>query len=143
MKEKQCSNCNQTKSIDHFWKRSRAKDGYNSSCVDCVRIQNQTSYKNHWTKNRIRIDANNYKITEQLREKCSIIKHDVGCSFCKENDPVCLDFHHKDKKTKILGVSSMICRHRPWNVIEQEISKCIVICSNCHRKIHGGTLTLK
>lgn len=140
MVNKKCSACGQVKSINDFWKRVRAKDGYNSSCIHCVRTQNSNSYKNHWLKNRKRIDANNYLITEQLREKCNLIKHNMGCYFCKENNPVCLDFHHKNKNSKTLGISSMIGRHRVWATIENEISKCIVVCANCHRKIHAGEL---
>lgn len=140
--KKECASCKQAKCLTEFWKRERAKDGYNSSCINCVRIQNQSSYKNHWAKNRKRIDSNNFIITEKLREQCNQIKHSIGCLFCKESDPVCLDFHHKDKTTKVLGVSNMIGRHRPWSVIENEISKCVVICANCHRKIHAGNITL-
>lgn len=137
-----CSHCKQSKDITQFWKRKRAKDGYNSSCIDCVRSQNQKSYKNHWKKNRIRIDANNYLIGERLREQCNQIKHNVGCHFCQEHDPVCLDFHHRDPSTKILNISEMVARHRRWKTIQTEIEKCLVICANCHRKIHAGILTL-
>lgn len=62
-------------------------------------------------------------------------KHERGCKFCPENDPRCLDFHHKDPKSKVKGIST------PWMLggkrerLMKEIKKCILICSNCHRKL--------
>jgi hypothetical protein len=139
---KQCACCKKTKSISEFWKRARAKDGYTSSCIECVRTQNQQSYKTHWTKNRKRLDGNHYRVTEQLREKCNQIKHQRGCHFCQEIDPICLDFHHKDKDKKLCMISKMITTHKPWSNIELEINKCLVVCANCHRKLHAGVLGL-
>jgi hypothetical protein len=139
---KLCACCKQIKPIQSFWKRIRAKDGYASSCIDCIRIQNQKSYKNHWVKNRTRIDSNHYQFIEAFREKCNQIKHVSGCFFCKENDPICLDFHHKDSTNKQYTISKMINSHKNWICIQLEIDKCIVICANCHRKVHAGVLNV-
>lgn len=60
-------------------------------------------------------------------------KAERGCSECDENHPACLDFHHpNDDKEK--GVANMITRSR--SSIQKEIDKCIILCSNCHRKKH-------
>lgn len=138
-----CSCCKQEKNVNDFWKRARAKDGYTSACKDCMRIMNQKSYKNFWAKNRARIDSNHYRITEMMREKCNQIKHERCCNFCKENDPICLDFHHKVPKQKTLSISAMINRHSSWDKISLEIDKCAVVCANCHRKIHAGFLNFE
>jgi hypothetical protein len=49
-------------------------------------------------------------------------------------EPACLDFHHQDRVSKDEAVSRMLT----WSMdkIMHEISKCIVLCSNCHRKEH-------
>ena len=59
------------------------------------------------------------------------------CSVCGEPHPACLDFHHKNKADKEMGIAQF-CRTKVVSkeVIEKEISKCIVLCSNCHRKLH-------
>lgn len=141
MTEKLCACCNQIKSIEHFWKRARAKDGFTPSCIDCVRKQNQQSYKNHWVKNRKRIDCNHYRKVEELREWVNQIKHEHGCLFCEQNEPVCLQFHHIKKETKYLCISALINRKQKQK-IEEEMKKCVVVCANCHLKLHSGILVL-
>lgn len=93
-------------------------------------------------KNRTRIDEHNAKITAELRDKCNQIKHNKGCFYCPETEPVCLDFHHKDKQTKKQNISVMIGSHWSWDKIQTEMDKCIIVCSNCHRKLHAGISVL-
>jgi hypothetical protein len=63
----------------------------------------------------------------------------LSCSVCGENDPVCLDFHHVDPTTKEGTVSQMVNEFRSKTSILLEVSKCEVVCANCHRKIHAKT----
>jgi hypothetical protein len=53
-----------------------------------------------------------------------------------------LDFHHLDesKKSFSLGTRGLT---RSWTKIEEEIQKCILVCSNCHREIHAGLVDLQ
>jgi 5-methylcytosine-specific restriction endonuclease McrA len=62
-------------------------------------------------------------------------KAKIGCIHCSEADPICLDFHHPDSTIKENNISDMITK-RSRAYIEEEISRCVVICSNCHRKEH-------
>lgn len=62
-----------------------------------------------------------------------------GCCICGETDIACLDFHHiRDKKCQ---VSHMLTYS--YNKIEEEINKCVILCSNCHRKLHYYNLTIE
>ena len=45
--------------------------------------------------------------------------------------PECMDFHHLDKTTKSFSIGMNITRTRV--ALEDEISKCIILCANCHR----------
>jgi hypothetical protein len=57
------------------------------------------------------------------------------CALCQQSfDPVCFDFHHIEPGTKEIAIASIL--HKPWKKIKQEIDKCIIVCSNCHRILH-------
>lgn len=47
--------------------------------------------------------------------------------------PTCvMDFHHRDPAEKIAAVTNLLLNAGRQKVIE-EIAKCDLICSNCHR----------
>ena len=79
------------------------------------------------TKDRVR----------QLRTWFKEYKQGLSCSVCGESNPWCLDFHHRDPKTKDANPSAMIDQ-KGWGIerIMEELEKCDVLCSNCHRKKH-------
>jgi hypothetical protein len=70
------------------------------------------------------------KVRKSLLEYLS----DKYCADCKENDPVVLDFDHRDPKTKFKSVSRMLAGHYSWASVLAEIGKCDVRCANCHRR---------
>lgn len=67
-------------------------------------------------------------------------KSKLCCSKCSENHPATLDFHHKSGKDKKMGVTLMAYHGYAVECILDEISKCLVLCANCHRKIHFSKL---
>lgn len=60
----------------------------------------------------------------------------LKCNRCPENDWAVLDFHHSDPEEKDMEVSTMVSHAWSKEKILKEISKCEVLCSNCHRKHH-------
>ena len=46
-----------------------------------------------------------------------------------------LDFHHLNPKEKDFNLSNRNL-NMDWDVIKEELDKCILVCSNCHREIH-------
>lgn len=70
------------------------------------------------------------------REYVRSIKDQLFCSQCKENHPAVLDFHHPDPLQKEFSISRAISTGQSIKKIQSEISKCIILCSNCHRKLH-------
>jgi hypothetical protein len=57
-----------------------------------------------------------------------------GCSYCSEDDPARLDFHHVGEKRGT--VARMVVDDRPRSEIRAEIESCSVLCANCHRQRH-------
>jgi len=71
---------------------------------------------------------------EAKRKWVAEIKSNHGCRECDEDDPRCLDFHHTGDKSE--NVSTMVWDDASKESLRDEISKCVVLCANCHRKKH-------
>jgi len=50
-----------------------------------------------------------------------------------------LEFHHLIPDTKDFGIGSRGYT-RSWKMVKMELDKCVIVCANCHREIHGGLL---
>ena len=63
------------------------------------------------------------------------------CVICGEASSCCLEFHHLDKRNKLFTISSAICNIKiNMKSLKAEIRKCVIICSNCHKKLHYNEL---
>ena len=58
------------------------------------------------------------------------------CVDCGENDPIVLDFDHRNPEEKSFSISTRATRGggAAIKTLEAEIGKCDVRCSNCHRR---------
>ena len=92
--------------------------------------------KAHYEKNKAAVIARVAKNKKANRAWFSTFKRTLKCTNCGEDHPATLDFHHvihgKDNKKVNELVSDGHARAR----IILEIAKCVVLCSNCHRKHH-------
>jgi len=61
---------------------------------------------------------------------------DKKCEMCGEDHPGVLDWHHKDPSTKRANIPTMISQNISIAAVVAEMDKCIIVCANCHRKIH-------
>jgi hypothetical protein len=60
-------------------------------------------------------------------------KLELGCESCGYNEhPVALEFDHLDPSTKKYSIGSQLMS-MSWKAIYEEISKCRVLCANCHQ----------
>lgn len=56
------------------------------------------------------------------------------CTDCGNCFPVCcMDFDHKEGTIKAYNVGSMFAHHYSRELIQTELDKCELVCSNCHR----------
>ena len=93
----------------------------------------------HWlfiSKRSINV-TNHRKIRKQ-----DLIKVKGGkCCICGFSFyPEALEFHHVNPREKSYQLSSGSCR--AWEKDLQEVKKCALVCSNCHKGIHAGILTV-
>lgn len=65
-------------------------------------------------------------------------KAEKGCSRCAEDDPVCLEFHHSDPDAKEFSIALGLRNGYAVKRVQEEMQKCVVLCSNCHKKEHAA-----
>lgn len=94
-------------------------------CRTCSREQNRVNYGNRSESIKRSRSKHRQPVFEYLKEN--------PCVDCGEADPVVLEFDHV-RGTKKQAVSSMINRGFSIDVIFEEIAKCDVRCSNCHKR---------
>lgn len=75
--------------------------------------------------------------------KLLVIEYKGGkCIICGyDKYPGAFDLHHVDGSTKEFGLS-MEGLTRSWEKTKAEADKCVLVCANCHREIHGGLAQL-
>ncbi|PSQ37951.1 hypothetical protein BRD13_08600 [Halobacteriales archaeon SW_5_70_135] len=93
--------------------------------------QQRWYYKNR--KRRIAVkDERRVELRQWFRERK---RDEHECARCEESRPAALDFHH-DGEGKQKGVTQMVNHGYSKTRVEEEISRCTVLCANCHRKEH-------
>jgi hypothetical protein len=128
---KECSGCGLLKESSHFYKRKDRACGVISRCIDCTKTLLKTP--EYLEKRRI---INKKKLPRRKRESndWSNTLKTGPCTDCGiEYPPYVMDWDHMPGETKFKGVSSMVsCLYSKERVLS-EISKCELVCSNCHR----------
>lgn len=76
------------------------------------------------------------RLREEIRLFLEDHKRHLGCALCGEDEPVCLDFHHRDPARKSFTLSGALRDGRKFSDILDEIQKCTLLCANCHRRAH-------
>lgn len=135
MNTKICSKCGIEKPTTEFYKDKHKSDGLQRECKEC----HNSRHAGYYAANRDKRLAQKKDTRRKVKECILQIKINDGCCICGLKDPACLDFHHLgDKKDNV----SDIARHDSLRMVQEEIEKCVVICANCHRKLHYYSLTL-
>lgn len=132
---KRCSTCREEKLLSQFRRDKTQKDGLQSRCKLCASAKIREAYTDEY---RERARNRSLKNSRSNRAFLKELKTSLGCALCPETDPVCLEFHHLDPTTKSFELSRYASC--PRESLVAEIKKCVCLCSNCHRKVHAGSL---
>lgn len=133
-----CNDCKEEKDEEEFTWRHKSRGVRQAICKGCQKIRRRLHYLTNSEYEIKRNSAYRRKQSDRLQE----YKSTLSCIMCGESENCCLDFHHINPSTKIDAVQKMARRNMKWEKVQQEIDKCVVLCSNCHRKIHAGKLAL-
>jgi transcription elongation factor Elf1 len=128
---KYCPRCKENKPLDAFFKK---KDRRASSyCKPC-----QLEYvREHYRRTSGAYNARRYALHQVYtdRNRRIVLAHLRAhpCIDCGEHDIVVLDFDHVSGQ-KHGNISRLIRGGTSIETLEAEIAKCVVRCSNCHRR---------
>jgi hypothetical protein len=133
-----CGRCGQRKPAAEFAWRRKARGQRDNYCRPC-----RADYKRqHYSAHRERYVANaTQRKRTTSRERASLLVaffRDRPCADCGESDPLVLEFDHLAHKS--FNIAKGI-RDHSWQSVLDEISKCEVVCANCHRRrtaLRGG-----
>jgi len=116
-----CPRCKENVQIENFYNR-RGKKFSSVYCKQCT--SNQTLERQRKLKKQC---------VEYKGGKC------VCCGYDKYNGA--LEFHHVDSSKKDFTIAYL--KLYTFNdEIKKELDKCVLVCSNCHREIHGKLIKL-
>jgi hypothetical protein len=100
------------------------------------KIDQANASKRHYRANKKKIKARsrqrNIKQTEINRHYVTQLKTNSQCIDCGEDNPLVLDFDHV-RGEKIKCISDMVRGAYSLKTLQNEIDKCEIRCSNCHR----------
>ena len=127
---KTCTLCSIEKPLEEYTKKRRNKDGYMAMCRECSLPRRRKQYKENPEPQREGVYARRRYVTERYME----FKINNPCTDCHKFYPsYVMDLDHV-RGEKVAGVSSLVNRNAPWEVIQEEIDKCDLVCANCHRE---------
>lgn len=123
-----CSKCKESKELEEFYKNKDKTSGYCKICTKSHKKEHYQSNKSSYQEASLR-----------WRKWLIDLKSTLCCEKCGYNkSPAALDFHHVDPKTRSFGINNSQMSKKSQEEIEQEIKKCVVWCSNCHREHHSN-----
>lgn len=129
---KTCTRCKVDQPQTNFRKKARSKDGLHPWCKGCCKESEAATYANN-PERRKAIRDNTNTMRQANREYVWRYLEEHPCA-CGEADPRVLEFDHIDPSTKLEDVSELVSKSYSLQTIKDEISKCRVMCANCHRR---------
>lgn len=128
-----CKKCENDLPEEFFNYKNKKEKIKQSFCKECT-----SNYrKEYYNKNKEKAIEYSKKTTKDIRIRNRQFVWDYlkehPCIECGEKNPVTLEFDHRDEKTKVMDISSAV--DNGWSIkkISEEIKKCDVLCSNCHK----------
>jgi hypothetical protein len=126
-----CGKCGETDSAK-FYPSSYANGGW---CKRCVRAYYNAKDDSGFSRQSKHTRVHRHR----KRDELSDLKVARGCEKCGIKHPAVLSFHHRDGQDKKFTISQARLR-LGREALLQEVSKCDVLCENCHRIAHWEAL---
>jgi 5-methylcytosine-specific restriction endonuclease McrA len=120
-----CKCCKIEKPILEFSIKYQETGVLQSKCKECHRQYT----REHYRKNKMYWRKQKSSYRKERTDFINHIKSTTPCIDCKNTfPPECMDFDHlRDKKFLISALP------RSMTKLKEEMEKCEIVCSNCHR----------
>ena len=93
--------------------------------------QTDTEFCGIKCKNKFHVKLKRKRLKEQ-----AVIYKGGKCEHCGYSKCIgALEFHHKNPEEKDFAISKD-GNTRSWEKVKNEIDKCLLLCSNCHKEEH-------
>lgn len=134
--DRKCYKCQETKDIKEFPSKGRSAIGiqlfkYVCKSCDSERLREFRRINSNY-KPKVKIS------TESIYDWWWRYKESLNCSDCSlsfQNQGYLCDFHHINPSTKLFNLGGGYKRFSREKIL-MEVSKCVPLCSNCHKKRH-------
>jgi len=125
---KECSKCGENKPLEEFSWRNKSKGQKNTWCRLCMK-----AYDSNRQKSKVYINRK-YELVKIRQDAARLYIWEILCTSkcvdCGNNNPIVLQFDHRNPTDKHYNVSEMLdCS---ISKIQKEIDKCDIRCANCH-----------
>lgn len=124
-----CNSCHKEKELGEFSFRNLKKKERIKRCKECVAVLTKQHYKKH--KEEYQKSRGRTRLAQHL--EIQKLKESSPCADCSGFFPYyVMDFDHREDQEKI-GNVSQLTRIGSGQLVKDEIKKCDLVCSNCHR----------
>lgn len=127
---KVCTTCGEEKGRDEFYRKGGELQ---SKCKECQRAY----YRLYYERNKARFVSKNRRNKNRQRARLRAIMWSVKQRPCQDCGgtfhPWVMEFDHRDGTVKASAVADLASKGCPDARLLEEISKCDVVCANCHR----------
>jgi hypothetical protein len=128
---KKCARCQETKSESEFGFKTKGR--LQPYCRPCNAANNREYYAKNKEHHKKKIRIRNKRYLEETRKRIRSLKEATPCADCGERYPwYVMDFDHV-RGDKVSDISKMVATSVAKSKLEEEIAKCELVCSNCHR----------
>ena len=126
---KTCGKCGLEKSLEDFHRSSRSPDGRQARCKECAASVHAGYYRDNPQKWADARRASKERVRSLILQE---IEKRGGCADCPETNPIVMDWDHV-RGEKLFHIAESANMGNSLKKVLEEIAKCDLVCSNCHR----------
>ncbi len=134
---KSCTKCGLEQDRANFRGDIYRRDGLSPQCNSCRSVKEKVWRDANGDSIRRRVRAAALSAKQECRRFVIEYLLDHPCVDCGESDLLVLDFDHLEPSLKRYSISRLLSgttNSTSLKRVRNEIAKCVVRCSNCHRR---------